>query len=599
MRYILGVTLVFVLGGLLFFMGCGESSDTPSSQSNPSSESNTSFESNLTTQAEPSLRGIIPMSVDFSVQLAKNNEAAYVSSQCYTKTQDEMGGVHNPCFSCHTNSIAPNYVDDAALQAAYDFSAYTSQNRFTNLFKDRTALVAEVSDVEIIQYVKRDNYKTPDGKITLAQKLKNVPKEWDVNGNGVWDGYVPDCHFDFDSEGFDRDPNGEYTLWRAFRYYPFLGTFWPTNGSTDDVLIRLPREFAQNEDGSFDLETYKLNLAIVESLIKQKNVTINGVDERKYGIDLNRDGSLGETREVKFIWEKPDYNMTTKKLENFTMSYVGRAKEMLLTNEHLIAPGLYPKGVEFLHTVRYMDVDINGTISMAPHMKELRYGKKTAWNNYGQLFNAADAEAKEKAAFPDRLRNVGGDSEHGMQSGTGWTYQGFIEDAQGELRAQNFEESLFCMGCHGGIGATTDTTFAFSRKFDANETLQTWYHWSQKADAFKNIPEPKRRDGKGEYTLYLEQNSAGDEFRANSEVMEKFFDEEGKIKQEELAKVKEDISHLIIPSAKRALELNKAYKIIVEEQSFIYGRDPHTAPLTNVHKKVEPGTTTGNEIILN
>src|SRR3546814_2792844 len=43
----------------------------------------------------------------------------------------------------------------------------------------------------------------------------------------------------FDDTGFARDGSG----WRAFRYKPFPGTFWPTNGASDDVLIRLPAIF--------------------------------------------------------------------------------------------------------------------------------------------------------------------------------------------------------------------------------------------------------------------------------------------------------------------------------------------------------------------
>ncbi|MEA1983430.1 MAG: hypothetical protein U9N39_07790, partial [Campylobacterota bacterium] len=53
-----------------------------------------------------------------------------------------------------------------------------------------------------------------------------------------------------------------------------------------------------------------------------------------------------------------------------------------------------------------------------------------------------------------------------------------------------------------------------------------------------------------------------------------------------------DISKLILPSAKRALELNKAYRVIVEEQSYIYGRDAHVKPVENVHKELEIGEDT-------
>jgi hypothetical protein len=77
--------------------------------------------------------------------------------------------------------------------------------------------------------------------------------------------------------------------------------------------------------------------------------------------------------------------------------------------------------------------------------------------------------------------------------------------------------------------------------------------------------------------------------------MKKFFDEKGRLLPEEAAKIKEDISYLLSPSTSRALKLNKAYKVIVDEQSYIYGRDAHIKPLNNVHKKVDSGQLTGIE----
>ncbi len=179
----------------------------------------------------------------------------------------------------------PNYVDDWDLQEHAAFGEYTKINRFTNLFKDRTSLVSQVSDEEILSYVRENNYMQK-GQILLANKLKSPPSQWDINNDGKWSGYTPDCYFNFDTDGLDKSPSGAYTGWRAFGYYPFLGTFWPTNGSTDDVLIRLPREFMQDANKKLDLQVYKLNLSIVESLIKQKNIAIDEVDENLYGIDL-------------------------------------------------------------------------------------------------------------------------------------------------------------------------------------------------------------------------------------------------------------------------------------------------------------------------
>ena len=529
---------------------------------------------------------------------AVHNKAAYIPSQCYTKTVDDENRVHNPCFACHINSVEPNYINDPDLQEEYAMSEYSKVNRFTNLFKDRTQEVTDISDSEILTYIRKDNYKD-ENTLTLAQKLQNVPAEWDVNANGKWDGYTPDCYFNFDDEGFDKDPNGEHTGWRAFAYYPFLGTFWPTNGSTDDVIIRLPEVFRQDAQGNFNLTIYKINLAIVEALVKQKDITIDEVDETSIGVDLDQNGDLTTATMVKFNWVKPTIDTTTWLLTDFSMHYVGKAKELLLSNEYLIAPGLYPKGTQFLHSVRYIDVEESSSdIKMALRMKELRYAKKTHWNTYAQLQNASLNEIKDKDAFPDRLRTILGNTEDGLQNGLGWIYQGFIEDDKGELRPQNYEETLNCIGCHSGVGATADTTFAFQRKFEFEDKKRGWYHWTQDTQWLKDIAEPLTRDGRGEYTLYLEENHAGDEFRDNEEIISKFFEPDGTLIASEAAKVQSDISYLLAPSVERALMLNKAYKVIVDEQSYIYGRDAHLKPVTNVHEEVEIGESTQIESIV-
>lgn len=101
-------------------------------------------------------------------------------------------------------------------------------------------------------------------------------------------------------------------------------------------------------------------------------------------------------------------------------------------------------------------------------------------------------------------------------------YTAMIEDANGDLRPQTYEEPNFCVGCHGGIGATRDGIFSFHRKLDsAGGSKGGWYHWSQKN--IKGTPERIRADGEPEYAFYLKTNGAGDEFRANRDVMDRFF----------------------------------------------------------------------------
>lgn len=542
-----------------------------------------------------------------------NNQSAYIPSQCYTKTVNDKNDniLHNPCFSCHTKNKEPNFtLSDADLQEAYDFPDLAYTNPWTNLFKDRTSAVSKMSDKEILNYIRKDNYKDSNGKIILKSKLENLDVNWDFNNNGIWDGYIPDVNFIFDKEGFDKNDKGEYTGWRAFAYYPFLGTFWPTNGSTDDVLIRLSKAFQNDEFGNFDLEIYKLNLSIIESLIKQKDITIDNIDENKYNVDLDQNGKLNITNKVVFKWLLPKYKM----------SYVGEAKKLLDKKIQKIAPGLYPVGTEFIHSVRYLDINSKNEIKMSNRMKELRYAKKNNWNTYSQLSNLGFSEIKEKHDFPDRIDVYLGDIEKGLSNKRGWYYQAFIEDSKGELRPQNYEETVFCMGCHSNIGVTTDSSFVFQRKFEENTFSQGWYHWTQ--NGFKNIKDKKLDNGETEYTRYLKVNSSGDEFRSNKEILDKFFkkdwekdtiniekdlisklnnpninlEQKWKFKKE-IEKIKNDISYLILPSVKRALLLNKAYKVIVDEQSYIYGRDTHIKPTKNVHKKIKKGEMTHLEKI--
>jgi Tol biopolymer transport system component len=517
---------------------------------------------------------------------ALHNETAYIPSQCYTKTQIDGQPVQNPCYVCHTRSVEPNYINDWDLQLTYRFPENNLSNPWENLFEDRTGRIAGISDQAILEYIRQDNYHTPDGAIRPAERLNDLPESWDYNGNGRWDGYVPDCFFNIDAEGFDRNPQGQPTGWRAFAYYPFPGTFWPTNGATDDVLIRLPESFRTTVDGTYDPVVYKVNLAIVEALAKGRDVVIAPVDERQVDIDLDRDGTLASARKVVFDWAP---------LEGRDMTYAGKAGERQRQGKLHLAMGLFPEGTEFLHSVRYVDVTDDGGIALSPRMKELRYMRKRTWQTYADLEEAALGEMKEKDDFPSRTSQFIGNVEQGVNNGTGWLLQGFIEDADGELRPQNFEETTFCIGCHGGVGINTDSVFSMPRKLDGQAYQEGWYHWSQKG--LSGIHEPKIEIRGGgvfyEYTYYLMYNHSGNEFRDNDEVKAKFFSPDGALKPEMADRLHEDIAVLLHPSRERALKLNKAYRTIVEDQDFILGRDPNVTPVGTVHDRVEADQPTG------
>ncbi|MGB5506000.1 MAG: hypothetical protein WBM70_04845 [Sulfurovum sp.] len=508
-----------------------------------------------------------------------NTRGSYITSMCYTKTSDETTNtVFNPCYSCHTKGEIPNYYNDTNLQLEYNFPAEVMKNPFTNLFKERSTQVASMTDNATLQYVRESNYLNHEGDILPALDL---PREWK--------GYRPDCYFNFDDEGFDQDPKANYTGWRAFRYYPFLGTFWPTNGSTDDVIIRLDPIFTQDENNTFRKEIYALNLVIVESLIKQKEIPLpSGIDEKIYGVDLNSNGILD----------------TALNISPSIESYVGLAKLYLREGKVHLARGLFPENTEFLHSVRYIDWDnAKEQIGMSARMKELRYAKKYTWKRYGEIQRAAQSELWESLALDSTEGQIAlfkGNYEEGLRNEIGWVYQGFIENKEGKLRPQTHEETINCMGCHSHIGATTDSAFAYARKFEGVNKDQNdygWNHWGQKG--LNGIQEPiveYLNHGKQyEYSFYLLNNHSANEFRNNDEVQSKFFDLNGSIKEDMLNALHKDITVLLFPSKERALELNKGYKVIVEEQSYIYGRDTHIKPIKNVYKVIKEGQVTGIE----
>ncbi len=509
------------------------------------------------------------------------NKTAYIPPQCYTKTEDAQGAVHNPCQTCHTLPRAPNFVSDPDLQQDYAMPGPALENPWTNLFVDRRAAVAATDAEEIRDWVRTDNYLGADGRPVLAARLDRLPPEWDANGDGAWAGYRPDAFFAFDDEGFDHAPDGRRTGWRAFAYVPLPGTFWPTNGSTDDVMIRLPDAYRQTADGTESLAVYKANLAITEALINRADVAIEPMDEAALGVDLNRDGALATATRVAFAFAP---------LEGVTMHWAGRAGT-LGPKEAPLAAGLYPLGTEFLHSVRYLDPRPEG-VTMAPRMKELRYMKKTSWQNYADLEEGALAEKKEDADFPDRPKQFFGSAEAGIPNGMGWRLQGFIEDAAGDLRPQSFEETVFCMGCHGSIGTTDDSTFAFPRKLSGPGAFRDgWYHWTQKG--LSGTPDLVRADGQGDYAHYLRTNHAGDEFRSNAEVIAAWL-EGGDLADDKAAALTADIAPLVTPSPERAIALDAAYRMIVREQSFVKGRDATLAPQdATVWRRVEQDAPTG------
>lgn len=486
---------------------------------------------------------VLPWSPEAHPVSTVYNREAIIPPQCYTKTEQQ----YNPCYVCHQNAIEShsNTMNDGALQLAYSFSDLGMKNAWQNLFEDRANAVAKISDETILQWVNTDNYSA------LAPRLRTAGfKGWIPDLNDLHRGAAA-----FDQHGFARDNSH----WVAFNYKPMPSTFWPSNGSTDDVMIRLAKTFRQNENGEYSRDIYMANLAILEANIKGLDaISTPNINEKNVGFDLNGDGKL----------------TTISRISNIK-HYVGGASKAFFS------PYIYPAGTEFFHTVRYLGIDDNGKVGMSTRMKEVRYMKK--WDTYGrpEMAQKYYEEALEKEA--GNLPGYYNLKEQGLDNGMGWSVSGFMEDANGRLRANTFEENLFCMGCHGSIGTTIDHTFSFARKVDG---AAGWTYIN-----LEGMPDAPNRsgDGKealGEIATYLQRVGGGSEFRNNDEMRKRWFHKNGQLNLEKV-QAAPDVYSLIVPSAKRALTLNKAYRVIVAEQDFIYGRDATVTPPANVNQQID------------
>jgi hypothetical protein len=354
------------------------------------------------------------------------NREAPIPPQCYTRTE----GRHNPCYVCHQNALPgrENTMNDGGLQLAYSFSEPGKTNHWQNLFEDRTARIRDITDEEALAWIGDDNFEELRPRLMSAGFKGWIP---DISGLGA-------AAFAFDETGFAKDGSD----WVAFNYKPLPSTFWPTNGSTDDVMIRLPDDYRQARDGRPSRTIYLANLSIAEAVIKGLDrIDTPELDEREAGEDLDGDGELGVVHML------PDVS-----------TWVGKARG------YYLQPALYPQGTEFLHTVRYVHVDAAGNVSPSRRMKEVRYMRKAFLMSpdavrMGYLQEGYD---KDEGLLPLYVNR----GDEGLDNQLGWLIQSFIESADGRLRTATFEENMSCMGCHSSVGATVDKTFSFARKVD-------------------------------------------------------------------------------------------------------------------------------------
>lgn len=89
--------------------------------------------------------------------------------------------------------------------------------------------------------------------------------------------------------------------------------------------------------------------------------------------------------------------------------------------------------------------------------------------------------------------------------------------------------------------------------------------------------------------MHILEKAGGCEFRSNPEMLQRWFNPDGTVNQEKVSQAN-DVYDLITPSKQRALMLNKAYRVIVEDQDFIFGRDATVTPPQHAYHRVDNDT---------
>ncbi len=510
--------------GLLLLAGCSK----PSTPAQPAATTASTVA--LAPQSGPAPRPVA------------DNPEAPIPPQCYTRT----AGVANPCWTCHTTQNGNNLKGDWQLQEVYAFSEAGLENHWKTLFEDPRPGIAAISDAALQRYIREDNLSP-----WQATQPAGAP--------------VFDLAAGIDEHGFLRDGSG----WRAVRYQPFPGTFWPTNGASDDLYIRLPAAYRSDAKGAASQAVYQLNLALLEAAMTIADTVSNAalqrpvepIDERLAGRDLDGNGFIGAAHRI----------------IGLPTHYAGAAAAQPLLRWS------YPVGTEFVHTVRYLDPDAAGWLS--PRVKEFRYAIK--WREPGPVGRVAAYQEAEHEKRVGRLPYFDLGTHGGLRNALGWEYRGWIEAADGQLRPQDYEETLSCMGCHGGIGITVDSSFGFPRKVPG---LAGWAQ--QSLAGLKDIPQAGHPEP--EVLTYFQRVGGGDEFRGNDEILQRFFPK-GRLDERAVRRASpagdQDLRHLLLPSTARAAALNKAYWQLVRGQRYRQGRTPILAPSKNVLQQVENGDT--------
>lgn len=457
------------------------------------------------TGAAPAGDYAAPLIGSYIARAQMPNPYAHIPAQCYIET---AGGTQNPCQVCHTDGLADrrfgnnapqggasDFIGDLTAEYAfaaleYPFEPNGSINPWDNtLFPEK--LRAAVADAghdpaawNMDTWIRQDNWSA-----AVARRPGDA-RAWDSGARDDPFRLLPalsPADLPADADGFVRrdheegtffnDGRGWITGWRSVDFVPH-GIFTPLTGSVSGIYVRLPERFMRDAEGRFDLATYTANLDLVAAAVSD---------------------------------HLP---------EDAPATYRGAATDIP------VQPGLYPQGTEFAHPLHYVDTQADGSAdapgrfpgARADRVKEIRYMYKI--RHFDPEYAGPEIKEESAPAYASR-------TEGWIDNGAGWILAGWIEDAEGALRAQTPSELVQCVGCHSGhepqretgghptfqsgVGVTIDSTWAMPRRLPGSagwgEMTAMGYRASGADDGIgrSSYPDPVNRAmGNGEFAHFLE-----------------------------------------------------------------------------------------------
>ncbi len=275
---------------------------------------------------------------EFSSRTLFENPYANIPAQCYVETSY---GTQNACLFCHSNAAARyelgntlaqaganSLVGNLQLEYAFgpcinEFTKSPNINSWENtIFPEKLDEAMNLLNInsdswDIQAYIKQDNWQEAYSKKQGSKTISNSHVKDDefrllpaLNPTALpadGDGFV---RTESEEEALFRDEKGFNTGWRSINFMPY-GIFTPHTGSVSGVYIRLEEKFMKNEEGVYDVEVYKVNLALLEKAIQDR-------------LDIGEE------------------------------YYVGLAKGVHTDR------GLFPLKTEFAHPLHYVDVEADG-----------------------------------------------------------------------------------------------------------------------------------------------------------------------------------------------------------------------------------------------